>query len=148
MLRCSCPNHEQSFSTILSKGIIDETSATFNGLYNGSMSLPGIKDKVEKNSDLVINVGPHLSSSNTGSFTREIKEENLIVLHPHYCSVQGEKYDGLHFIPVLEKIVAEFEKNASTYKKGLELESYRVCVKQEKLGRLVGLTTMIDAHFR
>ncbi|KAK6344540.1 hypothetical protein TWF696_008174 [Orbilia brochopaga] len=106
-----------AFSTILGKGLVDETSPEFGGLYNGSMSFPGIKEAVENHADLVLNIGPHLTSSNTGAFTRQIPENKVIALHPHYCSIFGERFEGIHFVPVLKKIVAEFEKNKDKYKK-------------------------------
>ena|SRR5947199_5099295 len=150
----------QAYSTLLSKGIIDETTPNFSGLYNGSsefaitivpphtyaissltispVSLPGIKDAVEKHSDLVIHIGPHLSDSNTGGFTNETPDNKRIMLHPHYCSVLGERFEGIHFFPVLEKIVTAVEKDMSKYKKSQELGKYKVSRVEENshLGRL------------
>ncbi|KAF3929001.1 hypothetical protein ABW19_dt0208322 [Dactylella cylindrospora] len=116
----------QSFSTILGKGLVDETSPQFGGMYNGSMSFPGIKDAVEKDSDLVLNIGPHLTSSNTGGFSRQIAEDKLIALHPHYCSVLGERFEGVHFMPVLQRIVGEFEKGSAKFKKQNKITRYEV----------------------
>ncbi|KAF3163486.1 hypothetical protein TWF106_004783 [Orbilia oligospora] len=107
-----------AFSTILGKGLVDETSPLFGGMYNGSMSFPGIKEAVENDADLILNIGPHLTSSNTGAFTRQIPENKLIVLHPHYCSVFGERFEGIHFIPVLGAVLQAFEKDARKFRKG------------------------------
>ncbi|KAF3928844.1 hypothetical protein ABW20_dc0100017 [Dactylellina cionopaga] len=106
-----------AFSTILGKGLVEETSPVFGGMYNGLMSFPGIKDAVENDADLVLNIGPHLTSSNTGAFSRQIAESKLIMLHPHYCSIFGERYEGIHFLPVLEKVLAEFEKDSKRFQK-------------------------------
>ncbi|EPS42917.1 hypothetical protein H072_3214 [Dactylellina haptotyla CBS 200.50] len=106
-----------AFSTILGKGLVDETSPLFGGMYNGTMSFPGIKEAVENNADLVLNIGPHLTSSNTGAFSRQIADDKVILLHPHYCSVLGERFEGIHFMPVLENILAEFEKDSKRYQK-------------------------------
>lgn len=92
-----------SFSTPLSKGLVDETSPYFVGVYNGELSHKGVADAVHS-SDLVLNIGPLLSDSNTGGFTRKIKDENLILLHPLYCKIKGTLYKGVHFYPILQKL--------------------------------------------
>ncbi|PBP22313.1 hypothetical protein BUE80_DR006903 [Diplocarpon rosae] len=104
----------ESFSTPLSKGIIDETHPSYGGLYNGTVSFPGVAEAIH-GSDLVLNLGPLLSDSNTGAFTREIKDENAILLGHAFCQVKGKKYDGVHFLPVLFRIVAELKKNPQSY---------------------------------
>lgn len=98
-----------SFSTLLSKGIVDETNPNFVGLYNGEGSHDGIADAVH-GSDCVLNIGPLLTDSNTGGFTRKIKDSDAIILHPLYVSVKSEeKIKGVHFLPILEKIVDRIE---------------------------------------
>ncbi|KAI6716621.1 indolepyruvate decarboxylase 5 [Diplocarpon mali] len=74
----------ESFSTPLSKGIIDETHPSYGGLYNGTVSFPGVAEAIH-GSDLVLNLGPLLSDSNTGAFTRELKDENVIQLGHAFC---------------------------------------------------------------
>ncbi|ANB13342.1 indolepyruvate decarboxylase 1 [Sugiyamaella lignohabitans] len=98
-----------SFTTPLGKGLIDETSPKFVGVYNGSLSLPGVAEAVH-DSDLVINFGPLLSDSNTGGLSREIKEENLIALHPLYVSVKGKLYKDIQFVPVVKKLLQRLDK--------------------------------------
>ncbi|KAJ5052224.1 uncharacterized protein L3040_001982 [Drepanopeziza brunnea f. sp. 'multigermtubi'] len=104
----------QSFSTPLSKGIIDETHPSYGGIYNGTVSFPGVADAVHS-SDLVLNLGPLLSDSNTGAFTREIKEENVVLLGHAFCQVKDKKYEGVHFLPVLRRIVEELKIDAKSY---------------------------------
>jgi pyruvate decarboxylase len=77
-------------------------------------SFPGVADAVHS-SDLVLNVGPLLSDSNTGGFTRFIKDEHLVWLGHEYCQVREKKYDGVHFLPVLSKLVEELKKDAAKY---------------------------------
>ncbi|EXJ81069.1 hypothetical protein A1O3_07357 [Capronia epimyces CBS 606.96] len=103
-----------SYSTPLSKGIIDENAPYYNGVYNGKVSFPGVAEGVES-SDLVLNLGPLLSDSNTGGFTRTIRDENLIYLGHAYCQVKGEKFDGVHFLPILKRIVGELESQSQNY---------------------------------
>lgn len=94
-----------SYSTLLSKGVIDETNPNYVGVYNGIASQTGIAEAVHS-SDLVLNIGPFLTDSNTGGFTRDIKDENLVMLHPLYVSVKSpKKMEGVHFLPILKKIV-------------------------------------------
>ncbi|KAH7312832.1 pyruvate decarboxylase [Rhexocercosporidium sp. MPI-PUGE-AT-0058] len=100
----------QSFSTPLSKGIIDETHPGYGGNYNGTVSFPGVAEAVHA-SDLVLNLGPLLSDSNTGAFTREIKVENVVLLGHAFCQVKEKKFDGVHFLPVLRKIVEALKKD-------------------------------------
>jgi pyruvate decarboxylase len=97
-----------SYTTPLGKGLIDETDATFVGCYNGNLSRAGVPESVHA-SDCVLNIGPLLSDSNTGGFTREIKDENTIMLHPSYISVKGKLYKGVHFGDVLKELVAKID---------------------------------------
>jgi TPP-dependent 2-oxoacid decarboxylase len=78
------------------------------------VSLPGVADAVHA-SDLVLNLGPLLSDSNTGGFTRDIKDSNLVSLGHAFCQVKEKKYDGIHFLPVLRKLVAELSKDPKSY---------------------------------
>lgn len=103
-----------SYTTPLSKGVIEESKPYFNGVYNGAVSFPGVAAGVE-GSDLVLNIGPFVSDSNSGGFTRKIDDAHLAYLGHEYCQIAGEKYDGVHFLPVLEKVVKELEANSTNY---------------------------------
>jgi pyruvate decarboxylase len=59
--------------------------------------------------------GPHLSHSNTGGFTRNIPDDKVVLLAHDYCQVNGKKYKGMHFLPVLKRIVDELKKDPATY---------------------------------
>lgn len=102
-----------SYSTLLSKGLVDETSPYFVGVYNGELSHHGIPEAVHS-SDLVLNIGALLSDSNTGGFSRKIKDENLIILNPTYCTFKGKVHHDVHFLPILAKLVEKLD--ASKYK--------------------------------
>lgn len=97
-----------SFTTPLGKGVIDESDPTFVSVYNGTLSGEGVPEAVHS-SDFVLNVGPLLSDSNTGGFTRQIKDENAVLLHPNYISVKGKIHEGIHFGGVLKKLVARID---------------------------------------
>lgn len=79
-----------------------------------AVSFPGIAEAIH-GSDLVLNLGPLLSDSNTGAFTRDIKDENSVLLGHAFCQVKGKKYDGVHFLPVLRKIVETLKSDPSGY---------------------------------
>ncbi|KAE8448867.1 hypothetical protein EG329_008869 [Mollisiaceae sp. DMI_Dod_QoI] len=102
------------YSTPLSKGVVDEDSAQYNGLYNGSVSFPGVAATLES-SDLILNIGTLLSDSNTGGFTRNIADNQLVILAHDFCQIHDQKFDGVHFLPVLERIVAKLEENPEEY---------------------------------
>ena len=61
------------------------------GVYNGSVSYPGVAQAIES-SDFVINTGPLLSDSNTGGFTRLIKPENVVEIHHDHVIFKGQQY--------------------------------------------------------
>ena len=103
-----------SYTTPLSKGVIEENKPYFNGVYNGKVSFPGVAEGVE-GSDLVLNIGPLVSDSNSGGFTRKINSAHLAYLGHEYCQIAGQKYDSVHFLPVLEKVVNELEANPTVY---------------------------------
>lgn len=71
-------------------------------------------DSIEA-SDLVLNIGPLPSDSNTGGFTREIKDEHQVWLGHDFCKVQDKTFDGVHFLPVLKKLVAALEAEPKKY---------------------------------
>ena len=123
-----------TYSTPLSKGVVDETSPYFNGLYNGSgkftsnlrihrvkltkypVSFDGVAEAIEI-SDLVLDIGPLHSDSNTGGFTRNITNNHTILLGHNYCQIHDKKDEGIHFWPVLKRIVEEIKKQPAQYQK-------------------------------
>ncbi|KAH8669722.1 pyruvate decarboxylase [Tricladium varicosporioides] len=104
-----------TYATPLGKGIVDETHPCYNGLYNGSVSFDGVAKGVES-SDLVINLGPLISDSNTGGFTRDIKDSQLAHLGHAFCQIKGVVHHSVHFLPVLKRVVEELEKDSAIYK--------------------------------
>jgi pyruvate decarboxylase len=60
---------------------------------------------------LVLNIGFLLSDSNTGGFTRKISDDKLVLLGHEYCTVLDNKFEGVHFLPVLKRVVEELEKD-------------------------------------
>ena len=87
-----------TFSTSMGKSIIDETKPYFSGIYNGRVSIPGVCEVVEQQSDLVLDLGPLLADSNTGGHTRSIAEHKLIAVHPHHVSIAGVVYRNIGLV--------------------------------------------------
>ncbi|KAH8815394.1 pyruvate decarboxylase [Xylogone sp. PMI_703] len=104
----------QSFAAPMSKGIFDEALPYYGGVYGGTASFPGVRELVE-NSDLVLNVGLLPSSGNTAGFSRDIKDENLVILGVENAHIHGEKFENMHFFPILKRLVVELEQNPSSY---------------------------------
>lgn len=87
-----------TFSTSMGKSIINETKSYFSGIYNGKVSIPGVCDAVEQQSDLVLDIGPILSDSNTGGHTRNIDVRKMIAIHPHQVIVAGTMYRNVGIV--------------------------------------------------
>ena len=64
---------------------------------------------------MILNIGFLLSDSNTGGFTRNISNDKLVLLGHDYCQVHDKKFDGVHFLPVLKRIVEEIEKDPKSF---------------------------------
>lgn len=64
---------------------------------------------------MVLDIGPVHSDSNTGGFTRNIVDDHTIILAHNYCKIRGKKYEGIHFLPILKRIVEELEKEPAKY---------------------------------
>ncbi|KAI9836762.1 MAG: hypothetical protein M1819_000927 [Sarea resinae] len=99
-----------AYVTPLSKSVIDETSPNFAGLYNGQLSPSASVTRAVEMSDLLFHIGPLPSDSNTGGWSQHLESANLVVFHPRYVSIAGDRTEGVHFVPVLRKLVAAIEK--------------------------------------
>lgn len=96
-------------TTLLGKGVIDETHPNFLGVYIGSQSNPVVK-KVVESADFVLDVGPYHSDYNTGVFSREIDDSKYIQIHSHYGIVFGEQVPGVFFGFVIDRLLEKLPK--------------------------------------
>lgn len=96
------------FTTLLGKSSIDESHPQFVGCYNGHLCLEAVWKNVE-GADFVLNVGPNISDSNSGGFSRDIKEDKLIMINKHNAKVFGKLYEDVNFVHVLEKLISKLE---------------------------------------
>ncbi|KAI9740329.1 MAG: hypothetical protein M1834_004908 [Cirrosporium novae-zelandiae] len=91
--------------TPLAKSAVDETCPNFIGLYNGELSPSRLAKDYMESSDLVLHIGPLPSVSNTGGWSQKLVPQNSILFHPEYISIKGDCIMGLHFVPILRKVV-------------------------------------------
>jgi pyruvate decarboxylase len=76
-------------------------------------------------SDLILHIGPYPTSANTGGWTSNLPQKNLIVLHPSYCSIGEKTWKGLHFAPVIRKLTLQLEQlcsHSNNRRDGLQIE--------------------------
>ncbi len=103
-----------TFSTSMGKSIIDETKPYFCGIYNGEVSLPDVCRTIEEESDLVFDLGPLHSDSNTGGHTRHLDGKRLIEVHPHHVNVAGITYRNIGLVSC--KVSASISSRQTTNK--------------------------------
>lgn len=99
------------YASNMGKGIIDETHPLYVGIYNGTVSSPGLREAFEA-SDLILLFGNLPSDTNSGGFSRKTPSEKTIDFRPTEVVVRGnETFQGTHyrtFLPFLtEKLSAE-----------------------------------------
>ncbi len=90
-------------------------------------------------SDLVLTIGPLPSDSNTGGFTREITDEHQVWLGHDFVKVQDQTFDGVHFLPILKKLVAALEAEPQKYNLPKPQKNERVAVpvlNDQKSGKI------------
>lgn len=103
----------QAFVTPLSKSLVDETSPNFAGIYIGEMTPDtSAKEQLEA-SDMILYIGPLPSDSATGGFSYSLPAKAKIILHSDFVSIGEEKWEGLHFVPILKKLTAQLRQNSS-----------------------------------
>lgn len=111
-------NKANIYSTFGAKGIVDEyKNPRFMGTYFGKYE-KAVAELIEA-SDLVLHIGKFDHELNSGAFTFNIANENLIVLSSQYIQI-GDKFDDsltmMDILPVLiEKIETVKLSNANVY---------------------------------
>jgi pyruvate decarboxylase len=92
------------FSTNMGKGIIDETSPYYIGVWNGAVGTPGVREAAES-ADLMITLGYLPADTNSGGFSRKIDEAKTIHVNPHSVIVFGKEYPNTSIKPLLAALV-------------------------------------------
>ncbi|KAJ4332108.1 hypothetical protein N0V95_009738, partial [Ascochyta clinopodiicola] len=92
------------FSANMGKGIIDETSPYYVGVWNGAIGTPGVREAAES-ADLVITLGYLPADTNSGGFSRNIDSNTSIEINPHNVIVKGKIYPNTAIKSLLAALV-------------------------------------------
>lgn len=92
------------FSSNMGKGIIDETSPHYVGVWNGAINNPGVREAAE-NADLIVTLGYLPADTNSGGFSRKIDTKKIIEVNPHNVVVFGRTYQNTSMKPLLAALI-------------------------------------------
>jgi pyruvate decarboxylase len=92
-----------TFVAPMGKGAVDETLPNYGGVYAGSGSNAGVKERVES-ADLVLSIGAIQSDFNTAGFTVRMSQMNTIDFHSYHVKVRYSEYPGVRMNGVLAKV--------------------------------------------
>lgn len=87
----------------MDKSILSESNTHYVGMYIGKLMTPHVRSFVE-NSEFIINIAAIMSDFNTGSFTANIKPEQLITIMPDYVEINSTIYTQVYMQDVLTKL--------------------------------------------
>ncbi|BGP57327.1 hypothetical protein JCM8202_002704 [Rhodotorula sphaerocarpa] len=100
------------YTTPMGRSAIDEDPANgFGGVYVGAVTDPKVKAIVEK-TDLAFMVGSLKSDFNTGEFSYEFEQQNIIELHSDHTIVQYATYPEVSFHQLLPALTKVLERKA------------------------------------
>lgn len=97
-----------TYVTPMGKGIVPEEYDNYRGVYAGKLTLEGVAKEVEL-ADLVIELGPIKSDTNTGGFTYCYDTSKTISLHTFATDVFHATYTKVgiaEFLPLLTRSIA------------------------------------------
>lgn len=97
-----------TFITPMGKGVANEESPNFGGIYIGAGSQSDIRDMVE-NSDMVITIGNVKSDLNTAGFSYRISRLNSVDLHFDHVVMDCAKFENVYMKWLLERLVREVD---------------------------------------
>lgn len=98
-----------TFVTPMGKGAVNETHPNYGGVYAGSGSNKGVRERVES-SDLILSIGAIKSDFNTAGFTYRISQLNSIDFHSTFVRVRYSEYPHIHMKGVLRKVIQRLGK--------------------------------------
>lgn len=93
-----------TFVSPMGKGSVDETHATFGGVYAGDVSREDVRRRIE-GAELVLFVGGLKSDFNSGGFTDRIRRHNTVEFHSDHMKVRYSTFPGIQMGQVLEKLL-------------------------------------------
>lgn len=86
------------------KGLLDEQSPLFLGVYNGQGSAPEVREAVET-SDFLVTTTPRFIEANSGAFTHNLPAGATIDVGDQHVSIHGEHYVGITVLELLQELV-------------------------------------------
>lgn len=84
--------HVPTFSTPMGKSIVNGSRPYYHGTYIGQLSSPDVLAAIETDSDLVLDLGPMHTDSNTGGHSRRLAADKVIEVHPKEVIVRGQAF--------------------------------------------------------
>ncbi|MBI4239830.1 pyruvate decarboxylase [Candidatus Uhrbacteria bacterium] len=85
------------------KGIVNEQTRSFLGVYWGPMSSPCVREYAES-SDCIFFAGPAFTDYTTCGYTIPLSSPNTIVADPHSVTIGGKVFLGVPLVPFLEEL--------------------------------------------
>jgi hypothetical protein len=62
---------------------------------------------------MILYIGPLPTDLATGGFSYGLPAKAKIILHSDFVSIGEEKWEGLHFVPIFKKLIAQLSQNCS-----------------------------------
>ena len=84
------------YTTLMGKGVVDEASPRFGGVYCGRASVDVVRARIEEESDLVLLLGPVRTDLNTGVFTAHIDPRKIVRFDADSVRVKQCVFPDLH----------------------------------------------------
>lgn len=104
-----------TFSAKMGKGVIDESLPNYHGVYNGNITLEGIKEEIHK-TDLLIKIGSKKSDFNTGNFSYGFENIKKITLNIFSTTIYHADYAGVGMHELLPLLTATLPENKNKIK--------------------------------
>ncbi|KAH7910804.1 thiamine diphosphate-binding protein [Hygrophoropsis aurantiaca] len=117
------------YATPMGKTAVSEKGERYGGIYIGSISDPGIKEKVE-NAALILSIGSLKSDFNTGMFTYSVPASRTIELHSNYTQVRHAQFPGIGMKQLLPKLTARLKRHRDTAAK-MSVAQYKAILPKE-----------------
>ncbi|WP_275541678.1 MULTISPECIES: alpha-keto acid decarboxylase family protein [Clostridium] len=92
----------------MGKGVFNEAHPQFIGVYNGDVSSPYLRQRVDE-ADCIISVGVKLTDSTTGGFSHGFSKRNVIHIDPFSIKAKGKKYAPITMKDALTELTSKIE---------------------------------------
>jgi indolepyruvate decarboxylase len=94
------------------KGVVDETSPHYLGVYSGAFSRPEVRSAVE-DAECLLLLGVRFIDSTTGSFSQKIQPERTIEINAWRSRVYPDDFEGLFLGDALAALIDAAEPRAT-----------------------------------